>query len=124
MRISLLGLALAAVCLAGLTAACSGGPADGTVTGHLYGVGGPASVAAPPSPRPWPGSVTLTAPGVDRDVPVGADGAFSVTVPPGKYTVTGHSPLYGSGAYLCRATGPVTVTSGRTTRADVLCQMG
>jgi hypothetical protein len=123
-RTSLIGLCLAAACLAGLTAACSGqGPADGTVAGHLYGVGGPASAAAPPSPRPWPGTVTLTGPGVHRDVPVGASGTFSVTVPPGTYTVTGHSPLYGSGAYACQAAGPVTVTSGHTTQADVLCQM-
>jgi hypothetical protein len=44
-RISLIGLPLAAVCLAGFTAACSGQvPADGTLTGHLYGVGGPAPV--------------------------------------------------------------------------------
>ena len=93
------------------------------MTGHLYGVGGPASVAAPPSPRPWPGTVTVTGPGVDREVPVGASGTFSVTVPPGRYTVVGHSPLYGSGTYLCRATGAVTVKSGHATQADVLCQM-
>ena len=121
---SLVGVALAAVCLAGFTAACSGqGPADGTVTGHLYGVGGPATISAPPSPRPWPGTVTLSGPGVHRDVPVDASGTFSVTVPPGRYTVTGHSPLYGSGTYLCQAAGVVTVTSGHTTKADVLCQM-
>jgi hypothetical protein len=121
---SLVGVALATVCLAGFTAACSGhGPADGIVTGHLYGVGGPATLTAPPSPRPWPGTVTLSGPGVHRDVPVGASGTFSVTVPPGRYTVTGHSPLYGSGTYLCQAAGAVTVTSGHTTKADVLCQM-
>jgi hypothetical protein len=122
-RISLIGLLLAAVCLAGFTAACSGqgarAPADGTLTGHLYGVGGP----APGLPRPWPGTVILTGPGVHRDMPVGASGTFSVMVPAGRYTVVGHSPLYGSGAGLCRAAGIVTVTSGHTTRADVLCQM-
>jgi hypothetical protein len=119
-RISLLGLPLAAVCLAGFTAACSGpGPAEGTLTGHLYGVGGP----APGAPRPWPGTVTLTGPGVRRDVPVGAGGTYAVTVPAGRYTVTGHSPRYGSGTYLCQAAGVVTVTSGHTAKADVLCQM-
>jgi hypothetical protein len=111
---------LAAVCLAGLTAACSGHePADGTLTGHLYGVGGP----APGLPRPWPGTVTLTGPGVHRDVPVGAGGAFSVMIPAGRYTVAGHSPLYKSGAGLCQAAGIATVTAGRSTKADVLCQM-
>ena len=127
MTISLIGRCLAAVCLAGSTAACSGStgqsPAEGTLTGHLYGVGGPATAAAPPSPRPWPGTVTLVGPGVHRDVPVGANGTFSVVVPAGKYTVTGHSPNYGSGTYLCQAAGEVTVTSGHTTKADVLCQM-
>jgi hypothetical protein len=112
------------VCIGGFTAACSGpSPADGTVTGHLYGVGGPAVGATPPSPRPWPGTVTLVGPGVHRGVPVGADGTFSVVVPAGRYTVTGHSPNYGSDTYLCQAEGEVTVTSGHTTRADVLCQM-
>jgi hypothetical protein len=119
-RISLIGLPLAAVCLAGFTAACSGQvPADGTLTGHLYGVGGP----APGSPRPWPGTVTLTGPGVHRDVPVGATGSYSVMVPAGSYTVAGRSPLYGSGTGLCQATEVATVTSGHSTKADVLCQM-
>ncbi|HEY1918602.1 MAG TPA: hypothetical protein VGH27_23760 [Streptosporangiaceae bacterium] len=119
-NISLIGLPLAAVCLAGLTAACAGhNPADGTLAGHLYGAGGP----APGLARPWPGTVTLSGPGVDRDVPVGASGTYSVVVPAGRYAVVGHSPLYGSGTALCQATGTVTVTSGHTTRADVFCQM-
>jgi len=67
--------------------------------------------------------VTLAGPGVHRDVPVGADGTFSVVVPAGRYTVTGHSPNYGSGTYLCQAEGVATVTSGHTTKADVPCQM-
>jgi hypothetical protein len=123
----LAALAVAVLSLAGFTTACSGSaapsPADGTLTGHLYGVGGPATISAPPSPRPWPGTVTLAGPGLHRDVPVGADGTFSVVVPAGRYTVTGHSPNYGSGAYLCRAAGEVRITSGHTTKADVLCQM-
>jgi hypothetical protein len=120
MKISRIGLALAVVCLAVFTAACSGqDPADGTVRGHLYGVGGP----APGLPRPWPGTVILTGPGFRDEVPVSADGAFSVTVPAGSYTVTGRSPLYGSGSGLCQAAGVATVTSRHTTKADVLCQM-
>jgi len=119
-RILLTGLSLAAVCLAGFTVACSArAPADGTLTGHLYGVGGP----APGLPRPWPGTVTVTGPGVHRDVPVGASGSYSVMVPAGKYTVVGHSPLYQSGTGLCQAAGVATATSGHSTKADVLCQM-
>jgi len=119
-RTALIRLTAAAACLAGVATGCSGpGPADGTLTGHLYGVGGP----APGLPRPWPGTVTLTGPGVHRDVPVGPGGTYSAAVPAGRYTVTGHSPLYGSGTYLCQAAGAVTVTSGHTTKANVLCQM-
>src|SRR5258708_17572919 len=86
---------------------------------HLHGVGGPAAEL----PGPWAGTVTLTGPGVHRDVPIGASGTYSVVVPAGRYTVVGHSPLYGSGAVLCQATGVATVTSGHATKADVLCQM-
>jgi hypothetical protein len=45
---------------------------------------------------------------------------YSVMLPPGKYTVVGHSPLYGG---LCRAAGVAMVASGHRTKADVLCQM-
>jgi hypothetical protein len=37
--------------------------------------------------------------------------------------LVGHSPLYGSGTGLCQAAGVAMVTSGHTTKADVLCQM-
>src|SRR5580700_40664 len=114
-RISLVFLALAAVFLAG----CSGrSPADGTLAGHLYGVGGP----APGLPRAWPGTVTLTGPGIQENVSVGTDGSYSVRVPGGRYTVVGRSPLYESDAALCRATGVATVTSRHTTTANVFCQ--
>jgi hypothetical protein len=111
---------MAAVCLLALAAACSApGHADGTVTGHLYGVGGP----APGLRRPWPGTVVVTGRGVHLDISVGSGGTFSVTVPAGRYTVVGHSPLYGSGKYLCQATRAVTVQSGHSSKAEVLCQM-
>lgn len=114
------GLPLAVVCLAGFTAGCSGhDPAAGSLTGYLYGVGGP----APGSPRPWPGTVTVAGSGIHRDVPVSASGKYTVTVPAGRYTITGHSPFYGGGSYVCSATRVATVTGGHTTRADVLCQM-
>jgi hypothetical protein len=144
-KLPLICLPLAAAGVAGLIAACSSphsaqappatalpatvspatvspvtaSPVTGTLTGHLYGVGGP----APGAPRPWPGTVTLTGPGVHRDIQVGASGSFSVLVPAGTYTVAGRSPRYGSGTGLCRAAGPATVTTGHRTRTDVLCQM-
>ena len=125
---------LAAAVVVGFTAACSGQApaatllsrssaeahlADGILTGHLYGVGGP----APGLPRQWPGTVTITGPGIHRDVSVGASGTFSVMVPAGRYSVVGHSPLYDSGTALCQATRVVTVTGGHSTKADVFCQM-
>jgi hypothetical protein len=132
---------LTGTCLAGLLAACSSGPhpaatdpaglasagpasagsasAEGTLTGHIYGVGGP----APGAPRPWPGTVTLTGPGVHLAIGVGAGGRYSVRVPAGTYAVAGRSPLYQDGAGACRAAGPVTVASGHRTEADVLCQL-
>jgi hypothetical protein len=131
----LAGVCLAGVCLAGLAAACAGphtaddfpatGPAavrpaaEGTLAGHLYGVGG----VAPGAPRPWPGTVTLTSPGVHRDVQVSATGRYSVLVPAGTYALAGRSPLYQSGTGVCRAAGPATVTTGHRTEADVLCQL-
>jgi hypothetical protein len=134
-RILLVNLPLAGACLAGLVAGCAGPhpadrppaadppaavlPAAGTLTGHLYAVGGP----PPGSPRPWPGTVALTGPGVHRDIRVGAGGRFSVVVPAGTYTVTGRSPLYQSGTGVCRAAGPATVTTGHRTEADVRCQL-
>jgi hypothetical protein len=116
----LAAVCLVAVCLAAFTAACSAqGPAEGTLTGHLYGVGGP----APGLPRPWPGKVILNGPNVHLDLPVGASGAFSVPVPPGRYTLIGYSPQYESGAVPCRPLGVATVTSGHSTTADIWCQM-
>jgi hypothetical protein len=120
MRIALVGLSLAAVGLAALTAGCLGpNPADGTLTGHLYGVGGP----SPGALRPWPGTVTITGPGVHIGISVGASGTYSVQLPAGRYTVGGSSPNYESGAALCRAAGTVIVTRAHRTRADVLCEM-
>jgi hypothetical protein len=68
------------------------------------------------------GTVTLAGP-VSRLVRVGSDGHFDGSVPPGQYLLTGHSPLYGSGAYPCRTIGnaPVTVTAGATVAAQVVC---
>jgi hypothetical protein len=98
-------------------------PAAYVVTGHLKVVGGPAPGAA----RPGNGTVTLTtADGESTTVQTDADGRFGVAVStgPGRYTLTGHSPQFGDGAYECRATGPVVVSrSTRTVHADVFCQM-
>ena len=92
---------------------------DGTRTGALEAVGGP----APGAPRPLPGNVTLRSrDGATFTSTAGSDGAFSLQVPAGSYTATGRSPLYQSGDVDCQALGPVTVTAGASSRMDVFCQ--
>jgi hypothetical protein len=101
--------------------AASAGSATGTgiVRGHLYGVGGP----PPGLPTAWPGTVTVSGSGLTRDLPVADDGAYSVTLAPGRYTVVGHSPRFGGGTYPCPAAHDAQVTAGTTSTLDVLCQM-
>jgi hypothetical protein len=115
--------------LVGLIAHERAGP-RGTISGHLFGVGGP-----PHSPRPWPGTVRVrsavfTPSRSDAlflgEVSVGSDGSYSISVPPGSYTVVGTSPLYEAGRVACRpAPQPpvITVKQGDVVVVDVLCQM-
>lgn len=42
-------------------------------------------------------------------VSVGNDGKFSLSLPPGMYDITGHSPSYEDGKYVCTAEQPVVV---------------
>ena len=95
--------------------------ATGTLQGHLYGVGGP----APGTAKPWPGTVTVTGPGYHRDVSVGADGAYSVVVPPGRYVVVGHSPYLTDNdvTATCPAPQDAQVAAGHTTKLDAFCHM-
>jgi hypothetical protein len=94
----------------------------GTIFGHLLLVGGPNGV----SPTPVGGYiVAMRAPNhplvTAHNQVVGADGSFSVQVPPGRYFISGTSPRFGNGT--CSSDGKLTVTSGQTIVADVLCQM-
>jgi hypothetical protein len=71
---------------------------------------------------PTPGVVQLSGPQL-RHIAVGRGGRFVATVRPGEYRVTGNSPLYGGGHYLCQ-TGdhaPVAVGSGASVSVNVLC---
>ena len=109
-----------------LLAACWGGgsapvqlrPPTGTLSGHLFAVGGLA-----PGFRPLNGTVTIVQ-GPDRSstVSVGTDGRFSIAVPPGRYLLEGRSPLYDGGKGTCRADRPATVRAGATVVANVYCQ--
>lgn len=92
----------------------------GTLTGHLYGVGGP----APGSPVAWPGTITVSGNRITRRVPTGPDGSYTIPgLPPGSYTLTGHSPSYGGGTYPCRALTPARVRKGAETVANTYCEM-
>lgn len=111
-----------------LVAACSAAPAppaaEGTITGVLQAVGGP----APGSPRPLPGTIWLHR---QKDagsnqpqtysMTTGVDGKFSERVSVGVYMLNGRSPLYQAFRADCVA-GPITVSPGRTTRVVVSCQ--
>ena len=78
------------------------------ITGTLRMIGGP----APGNNRSVAGTVSITsATGSGCDIAVSDSGVFDVAVPVGRYTVTGHSPSFGDGQYLCSADGPVNVTN-------------
>lgn len=132
-KVALVGLVVAALGMSGCSS--GGGPAaadigsprqhtvDGIgtrvdVTGRLEGVGGP----APGAPRPWPGTVAWRGP-THGTVHIATDGRFLLSLPPGRYRVTGHSPRYGDGRYVCRATRPLVVRAGSPVHLDVLCQL-
>lgn len=95
-----------------------------TVTGDLVAIGGPAPGAA----RPLVGTVvahrgTATDGPVAASAPAGADGRFSLTVPPGTYELTGTSSFVDGGRGLC-VSNPITVTSsGPATEVAVICNI-
>ncbi len=112
---ALLALSLAAFPLVGCTSSDRG-----TLTGHLMSVGGPAGVPSHPMDV---GAVTVHGPGGDHTVPVSTSGRYTLTLRPGTYTVTGRSPGFLDGRGGCSATAEVTVNRGRTSGADVFCQL-
>jgi hypothetical protein len=69
-----------------------------------------------------PGTVVFRAgDGTKTKVGAGNDGAFSVRLKPGVYTVTGTSFLSGEGKDLCRDRNPVTVSASRQPFVLVAC---
>jgi hypothetical protein len=99
-----------AVASVSILAGCSGQPGPHqTVTGLLVRVGGP----APGSPVPLPGTVIArNTAGEQFTTTTGNDGQFQLSLPPGTYRLTGHSPqVKGDGQQLlCRAERTVHVT--------------
>jgi hypothetical protein len=89
-----------------------------TVTGHLETIGGP----APGTPRPLSGTVSWSGRS-NGTVDVAADGGFALSLAPGHYELTGHSPQYGDGTYLCQSSKPLVVQRAEPAHLDVYCQM-
>jgi hypothetical protein len=88
------------------------------VSGQLRLTGGPSAA----SEHGTSGTVSFVAgDGTKTTVTAAGDGAFSVRLKPGMYTVTGSSPLYGDGKYVCHADGPVTVSERSLTGVLVAC---
>jgi len=112
-------LVLVVIPLAVATACSQHGDATGTLQGHLYGVGGP----APGLPVPFPGTITVTRNATSWEIKTGVDGFYTVTVPPGRYTVTGRSPHFNGGTESCPAPNPVEVSNGSTATLDAYCSL-
>ena len=103
-----------------ILAGCSGQPADGqTVTGTLVRVGGPATQSGPPPPLPLPGTIVArNAAGQQFTATAGNDGRFELSLPPGRYRLTGHSPQVwvNNQQMLCSAQDAIQVTKRRPLR--------
>jgi hypothetical protein len=117
MRLAVSGVGMAAVAL--LAACSSPALSPGTLTGQLRVVGGTVG-----SDRPVAGSVTISD-GTTRQVQVANDGNFSVQLPPGTYTIVGHSPsvLAGTEQASCPVTQTASVTSGATVNVNAICSI-
>jgi hypothetical protein len=89
----------------------------GTIAGTLVRVGGP----SPGAPVALPGQVTARSSAGRRfTVTVGKSGKFVLSVSPGEYKLTGHSPLVSQET--CMATKPVRVKTGqRVSGVEVIC---
>jgi hypothetical protein len=103
-----------------ILAGCSGQPADEqTVTGMLVRVGGPPSLSGPPPALPLPGTVVArNGAGLQFTATVGNDGRFELSLPPGRYRLTGHSPQVwvNNRQMLCSAQDAIQVTKRRPLR--------
>ena len=114
---------LSVVCLLALASGCvlQTSP-PGTVSGLLETNGGPANTAT----RLLPGTVVFTSSSAtSRSQEVATNGLIRIRLAPGTWTATGHSPLVKSGSreVTCHSSTSVVVHSGRTTHANVICEL-
>lgn len=97
-------------------------PTPVRVVGRLLGVGGP----APGTARPFPGRITVREVGTPVNawtVRTTAGGAYVVRLPPGRWHLSGHSPVYDGGHAECLAPHVVTVRGEHPVHINVYCQM-
>jgi hypothetical protein len=98
-----------------------------TVQGSLIRVGGPAAFGKVPSPVPLPGVVVAkNRTGTQFTASAGKDGRFQLSLPPGTYRLTGHSPqvMVNGQQMLCTGTRTVQVTKTEPVHgADVVCSI-
>jgi hypothetical protein len=118
------GVAASMLILAG----CSGQPAGSrTVTGMLVRVGGPPGRSGPPPPLPLPGTIVArNATGQQFTATAGNDGRFQLSLPPGTYRLTGHSPQVwvNNQQMLCAAQAAIHVTKRQALRKIwVICSI-
>jgi hypothetical protein len=111
-----------------ILAGCSGQPAGSrTVTGVLVRSGGPAGLSGPPLPLPLPGTIVArNTAGRQFTATAGNDGRFELSLPPGTYRVTGHSPQVwvNNQQMLCTAQETVHVTKRQPLRKVwVICSI-
>jgi hypothetical protein len=91
----------------------------GTLQGHLKMIGGPGIG----KPVTLPGTITITGNGMTRRVHTNHDGSYTVPLPPGTYTLTGHSPSYGDGSGACSSLTPARIRTRQTTVTDTICNV-
>ena len=126
--------ALTGLLLTGLAAGCAsaggqGQPANGRLAGKLVMEGGPLGPGGKqPGERPMSGTVTFSAAGQQPvTVTVGSSGGFSVALPPGRYQVSGRSPVVmeavgGHSRELpCSLPASVVVSAGNTATITLAC---
>jgi hypothetical protein len=104
-----------------LLGACgSSSPSTGVIQGQLQGSGGP----APGLARPFSGDVRVTGQdGYTFDFATQSNGRFVLHVPPGTYSLIGHSPQYDSGRGRCLGNKKVKIAANQTLTENVTFEM-
>lgn len=101
---------------------------DGTVTGMLRLVGGPAPGIDEPASGVVYAFTSSSLSGTQiAKAKTGSDGSFHLNLPPGTYYLAGTSPSFSidspPSTPPCRADGPVVVSEGSISQVDVACPM-